>query len=1276
MKNSYLHIIITIALGLLLHLPSQAQDGGFFNGNLEWQPPKELIAGEPLLYFERAVNHADFGLLPVFYHRFRQPGQGQLLEISFVEGQWEYQLSEELKSIEEVVMIGEEPLIIVVPETVQKRRYYAIYLLPFRKAGENGDFERLTSFSLSYSWNEEAQAELFSQGAGRSYASHSVLRTGEWSRLSVTQTGIYRLDYQDLIVMGIDPGSIDPRQIRIYGNGAGMLEETNAQPRSDDLVENTIFIYGEEDGIFDETDYILFYGEGPVAIKYNNFFQKFEHEVHFYSDETFYFLTVDQGGGKRIQPGELIFEDPTHEVYHSEDLIYHERDDINLIKSGKIWYGEVFNDQLRYNFSYDLPFAEPEEAIYIKVSLAGRATTATTFNFYANDEFISKIDVPSVTLGSNTYARPLLSNFLTVYPDGNTLEVGIEFEKKGDNDRGWLNYFNLNYLRKLVFDEGHLLFRDTRVAGPGHIARYHLQTQVQYPVVWDVTHRGEIMAQTLQPADYGYSFKARADEIRSYIIFDGTAFLQARFVEKVENQDLHGLPQVDYLIISHPLFLEQANRLADFHRQFSGMTVAVVTPQQVYNEFSSGAQDVTAIRDFAKMFYDRDDEGSGLRYLLLFGDASYDYKGRIQPDHNFVPTYQSRESLNYAGSFVTDDYFGCLDDDEGSNGSGTVDIGIGRLPAHTVEQAEAMVDKILHYASNSLNNFSPWRNEIFLVGDDEDNNIHLNQAEGLAEITQNLGPVYNIKKIYLDAFAQLQTPAGARYPDAYEAITKAVDEGCLIINYTGHGGEIGWAGERVLDIPAIQAFRNLDNLPAFVTATCEFSRYDDPGLTSAGELVLLNPYGGGIALFTTTRLAYSQSNYALNKRFYEAAFILDSISGKYPRMGDLIRLSKTPSNQNIKNFVLLGDPALMLAYPQMKVRTLSVINENAARPADTIHAMSVVTITGQVEDLIGNKLHGFNGLLYPTVLDKPVLYKTRGNDLTSKVQNFYMQDRVLYKGLITVTNGEFSFTFVVPKDISYQMGEGKISYYAVDTNTFLDAHGHDMIWIGGSDSLGIADTKGPDIKLYLNSLSFISGDITTPEPLLIAWLFDESGINTVGNGIGHDIVAVIDNNYQMPIVLNNYYRPLENSYQQGDIQYRLGPFENGTHTLTLKAWDVLNNSSEATISFRVNTGARLMISNVYSYPNPTRVGTWFVFDHNKPGASYDVTIQIFNLMGQQVHNLTYSFSSEGISSDPYYWNGKDSSGNELSSGLYVYHLLVRSDDGYMAEASRKIILAR
>lgn len=1276
MINSYSKIIFIFAIGLALIDGLRAQDHEAFTADLDWKPSRELVPGKPLLYFDGAVNHGGFGLLPMFYHRFLQPEPGKSLKIAFSEGSWEPQAPDDLIDIPEASLIGESPQLIVSTETDRKMTYQSFYLLPFRKSGENGEFERLVSFLLIFHWEDDPGSNAHAHAAVRSYANSSVLSTGDWYRLAVKETGIYRLDYQDLAAMGIDPGVIDPRQIRIYGNGAGMLDEANSTPRTDDLMENAIYVSGEEDGVFHEGDYVLFYGEGPVILKFSPFFLKYEQEINLYSDETYYFLTMEQGEGRRVQPGEVIESEPSHEVYHTESLVYHEREEVNLVKSGKTWYGEVFNSQLRYDIGFELPYADLTGPVYLKASLAGRSTTPSRFDIYAGGEYVSKVDVPSVSLGSNTYARPLVTSFLPIYPENESVEIGIEFQKNGTNDIGWLNYINLNYLRHLVFDGGSLVFRDPRINGPGLIARYHMQTQVGQPVVWDVTDPGAITRQFLVPESSGFSIKAHADNYREFIVFDSTGYLDARFVEKVENQDLHGILQVDYLIVSHPVFLEQAERLAGFHRQSSGMVVHVVTPQQIYNEFSSGAQDVTAIRDFARMLYDRPDTGGEFAYMLLFGDASYDYMGRIQPDHNFVPTYQSRESLNLAASFVTDDYFGCLDFDEGSNGSGTVDIGIGRLPAHTLEQATAMVDKILHYSSHASANFGPWRNEINFIGDDEDNNIHLNQAEGLAEITQRLGPVYNIKKIYLDAYEQLQTPGGTRYPEAYAAITKAIDEGCLIINYTGHGGEIGWAGERVLDIPAIQAFRNLDNLPVFVTATCEFSRYDDPALTSAGELVILNPHGGGIALFTTTRLAYSQSNYALNKRFYEAVFILDSLSGEYPRLGDLIRLSKTPSNQNIKNFVLLGDPALLMAYPKMKVRTLSVTNENASRPADTIHAMSTVTITGQVEDLKGNKLSGFNGVLNPAVYDKPVLYNTRGNDPGSKITGFYMQDRILYKGVISVINGEFSFTFVVPRDISYQYGAGKISYYAVDTNTFLDAHGHDLVWIGGSDSLALADTSGPEIRLYLNTLSFVSGDITTPEPLLIARFYDESGINTVGNGIGHDIVAIIDENYQMPIVLNQYYVPRADSYQEGEIYYQLGPFQNGTHTLTLKAWDVLNNSSEATISFQVNTGAKLYLNDAYNYPNPAREGTWFVFRHNKPGSSFDVTIRIFNLTGQQVNTLSYSFSNENTESEPYYWNGRDAGGYELSSGFYVYRVVARSDDGYYAEISRKLILAR
>jgi hypothetical protein len=1111
---------------------------------------------------------------------------------------------------------------------------------------------------------------------GREPGSHSVLSEGDWFKISVARAGIHKIGYAELQSYGLDPAAVNPNNLKIYGNGGKMLSESTSQPRPDDLVENSIMVVGEEDGVFDPGDYILFYAEGPLRWNYSPFYQKFEHEVNLYTDKIYYFLTAGPGPGKRIVSVIPPSGDPTIVVSTFNDFACHELDSLNLIKSGKEWYGEVYHNIMEYEYTFKFPFIDFTSPAYFKSNLVARSTETSNFSIYYEDDIIGNQEIGSINEGNSIYARTMTTPIIQFTPQGSVLRFKIIYDKPNQTSTGWMNYIEVNAVSKLVFDGGQLAFRNVSSVGPGNLVQFNIVAQEEGFDVWDITYPSGIFSPGKFVIENGYGLKAASDTLREYIAFERSAAFFPVFESKVANQDLHSMRPPNMIILVHPAFMTEALRLADFHRQYSRLTVNVLTPQQIYNEFSSGAPEITAIRDFLKMLFDRGDSENELRYLLLFGDASYDYKDRLENNSNLVPTFQSMESLKTASSFVTDDFFGCLDYGEGSNASGTVDIGIGRFPVNTLEESISVVDKVIHYASAVPDVSGDWRNKICLVADDEDNNIHLNQVEELVTIIDSLVPGYNVGKIYLDAYLQQNTPTGYRFPEASQAIDNAVSGGLLIINYTGHGGETGWAHEKVVDLPMITGWTNQDLLPAFVTATCEFSRFDDPGLVSAGEWVLLNPKGGGIGLFTTTRLAYSQSNVALNKRFYEAAFDRDSITGEYPRMGDLMKHAKTPSSQNIKNFVLLGDPAISLAYPFLNVSTTSINNELSGKETDTLHALSLVTVTGRVEDIRGNLVSSFQGLVYPEVYDKPVLYQTRGNDITSKVKDFYIQNKILFKGEATVTDGLFSFSFLVPKDISYQFGLGKISYYALDTINYIDAQGFTPVYVGGTEELVTEDSVGPQIRLFLNDTTFVSGDYTTMSPVLVAHLFDESGINTVGNGIGHDISAVLDGYTQNPFILNDYYTSDPDTYKSGQVTYPFGNLTIGTHSLTLKAWDVYNNSTETSITFVIDTVAPLTIKSVFNYPNPFREGTHFVFSHNKPGSNIEAEIDIFDMFGRHVRTLQYQFTSENMESGPLYWNGMDEDGNFAASGIYVFRLRADSGGDRYAVASQKMIIVR
>jgi hypothetical protein len=667
------------------------------------------------------------------------------------------------------------------------------------------------------------------------------------------------------------------------------------------------------------------------------------------------------------------------------------------------------------------------------------------------------------------------------------------------------------------------------------------------------------------------------------------------------------------------------------------------------------------------MCYERGNQSGSntLKYILLMGDGTFDNRNIQGKNLNMIPTYQSDNSLSPTESFVTDDFFVFLDENEGGY-SGTVDLGIGRIPARTLDEAEDVVDKISDYHNQEA--IGNWRNVVTFIGDDEDGSTHMDQAENLANFMNSSYPAFFADKIYFDAFRQISTSGGEKYPDVTTAINNRVKQGTLVMNYTGHANEKNLADENVLDVGIINSWSNYKRLPVFVTATCEFSRFDS-NETSAGEYILFNPGGGGVGLFSTTRLVYSGANFVLNSKFFRYIFEKDQM-GNNLRLGDVMRLAKASANTGINqlNFTLLADPAMRLANPNFQVKTTSVNGKNVEVEQDTIRPLSVVTVKGYVADNKGVKLGNFNGEIIPTVYDKVMQVKTLGNGGEEQM-DYTVQNNIIYRGLATVKNGEFEFSFFVPKDISYKLDKGKMLYYAY--NDSVDAQGYfNNFYIGGSSNTTVSDSKGPEIELYLNSESFKDGDVVSASSVLIANIKDETGINTAGTGIGHDITAVLDGDNSNVMVLNDYFQASKDKYTEGTIVFPLNDLSEGEHILKIKVWDVMNNSSEKEIRFVVKDDFR--VESVLCYPNPMEGQTSFVFTHNQPDDSFNVTLEVFQSSGTRIDIVTEKIGSQGTESMPLEWTPA-SRLVKMRSGVYIYRLLITTSDGKTGSASGRLV---
>ncbi len=1191
---------------------------------------------------------------------------------------------------------------------VARDQYFGrLTITPIIKEGNS--FKKLVSFT--YTISESASRTQLPPNVVNGIE-NSVLSSGNWYRFYVQKSGVFKLSKTFLSSLGLDT-NVDPRKIKIYGNGGRMLPLLNSEDYPMDLSENAIQFVGENDGIFDSQDYILFYAEGMD--KWNN---DYKSTLNIYADKSYYYVTAQGGEGKRIADMAQPAGAATTTITDFDDSQYHEIDEVNVERLGRIWFGESFSVNNIQEFKFKFPNLVSSLPITVQTHVAAVTSATNNFKIEADAQLIGTI---SMVPGANAEVLILertLSNSVNATSDDIT--VKITYDNGGvPNSKGYLDYINIKAKRNLKGYGKQFPFQFNQASSLIGIGEYQITNASSISQVWDVTDiynvtKAESTTQT------SLFFKSNLGEIRKYIAVDISDYYSPSkdSKSKVDNQNLKvtifnnaqgQFQDIDYLIITPKLLNTQAEKLAAFHRNYSSLNVKVVNLETIYPEFSSGKQDIGAIRNFVKYVYSNASSiDKRVKYLNIFGDASFDFKDRIPNNTNLVPIYQALNSYTEGeASFASDDFFGMMDSDEGrldfgnspTNGNmnfsydfGGIDIAVGRMIVSSTQQADEMVNKIIEY--HDIKSYGSWRNNYVAISDDPSSPADpFHGADRYLQYYQNRlsdriwaeKPFINVKKILMDAYQQETSSGGKRYPKAREEIFAAFEKGALVFNYLGHGGEDGLSEERIWEKADGQNLGNRYKYPLFITITCDFSRFDNPYRPTAGEYTYWNPKGGAISMITTIR-SIGQGP-AQNFNDILARYLFSYGSNTYTTIAEALRVAKNTYPNSSTNVVFyLGDPALMLALPKPKVVLTKVNNVPITGPIDDLKSLDYVTLTGEVRDENDNPLPNYNGDLSVNIFDKNINRETLRNDNDDAVINdsplvtaltlpFVTLGETIFRGNASVTNGNFEFGFVVPRDIRIPIGNGRISFYTKRNQLLFDKTGFNTdIKIGGINTNAVADNTGPRVKLYMNDETFVNGGITNSSPFFLAVLEDENGINTA-SGIGHDIIGILDGDETKPYIMNDYYQTELNDYTKGRVYFPYRNLAPGLHTITFKAYDVYNNSITAEIQFIVVGDESVTLSNVLNYPNPFVSYTEFWFSHNRPFEPLEVQVQVMTITGKIVWTKNQTVITDGFLSRDIVWDGKDDFGDRIGKGVYVYKLTVKSTlSNKKAEKIEKLVI--
>lgn len=1111
-----------------------------------------------------------------------------------------------------------------------------------------------------------------------SYVPKSVLSEGRWVKVRINSSGMKRLTKAALSKMGF----ADISAVSVYGNGGFDVPHLVSGNMSDDLKK--LSVYRTDDAV-------LFYARDSKRWSWN-INGSLSCEQSEYDTYTYYYITDSQ---KPSVVPDSCYSATLPVVERVSDYNYrlhHELHSENLLLSGQEWYGEsISGDKPTKVLSFTLPKRGACDSLFVTCDLIGRSGSVMKYKAYYNDVLIYSGQFDPVNTSSTVDDYATYDGFskTVIAKDKERNELKFVLSSNSSSDYAWIDKvtitsrsdLDMTNVSDLIVCNAKSNYVDYGDRLPMKDVKGSLEYNVSGAdasyVVWKVDDYINPVVMPTTFSDGKLRFVHDKDKVVDFVIFNPNGSIEEpEVVGVVENQNLHGLPSVNYVIVYHPDFKDEAERLAELHRRYSNISVATVNVEHIYNEFSCGKAEPAAIRNFLSCIYRKGlDGGDELRNVLLFGDGSYDNMSSPDNTSNKIPTYQSKESLIKSDTYVTDDFYGWLKDDMTSvDVTNKMVIGVGRFPVQTKDEAKAAVDKSETYLSKA--DFGAWKNAVLFVADDGDKCEHIKYADSVAKIVEEKQPDVDVKRIFMEMYAPERSSTGIVYPKAHEDFMKSINEGCLVLNYVGHGGYNALSDEGLYKHKHIEEWTNKGRLPFFITATCDFCPFDDNHLESSGEKSFLYPHGGFIGLFTTTRLVYGSSNNRIHKALYD--FLLETNDdGRRYTIGEASFNAKLKARNltNSLKYVLIGDPALTLDFGTERYVATEEINGQHIDICDSpIAALKTNVVKGSIRNADNSLCDSFNGQVMVTLYDKRAT-KIMTGPVSGSTYTYEDNGNILYSGMVPVKGGSFDVSFILSKDIDFEVGYGRLSYYAYSVDSVEASGSLNTVLVGGvSDNIS-DDGQGPEITMWIDYPEFSDGGNTGPNPIVYARISDESGINTSGLGVGHNISICIDNDRENAINANDFFSYDVGSFTSGMLEYQLPTLPDGHHVITLKAWDNINNSSIKEININSSVHSGISFGTVELFPQPYFNESSFKlsFSHNSGAGNMDITMRLYALNGQQLAQSSATIAASGSRFDDIDVSSFLPSIKGLSSGIYFLNVDIRNN-GRKGVFTKKIII--